>query len=797
MNAESKGSCFRLNAFKLPLFLGLVFFAVVAMSWMGQFPTREELMGGVGRTWNLVNIPFGGWSPDYMMGVNSVIYDAFALTLWLSKMAGQLLGGILGPVGAEKLLTLCFIPAAAVSMWFFVRKLGGGIASCSWISLLYVVMPSFHVATGIYEHRVVSICFIFTPWVLRGILAVAQRPTPREVLLLGLAAAALTLSYTKIAVAMAPMLLIWMVLSLEQNRSSIRGAFIGYAWSALVAVFAGLVFLLPALREYGYSAGFQFDPLKEWQHHYSFKTPLLWIDLWGLFIGGGGPSLTDDAAMFWIGAIPLLALTLAMGLPGLMAWRASQQGRWFLILTACWLVSICFAAGPDGLLGNHFYVLKYEQNLSDHAVAVIWLSFVWMGWLIYRTASCLLARSFWWPVILTFLALVLPAFRLVEFFPFFKDIRAPESFWKVGGFCCLTVAVGFSSMALFSEVVAKSWRKRLAIVIGLLMLLELYPVYSSYWTRGLERELFTDFDEAAAFLKTAPLQGRVHALCTRYFFLTLPQKAGRALDTEALHRHFQLKWVRHLEFAGDATPEAMQSYLKLAGVAYILIDKEDPRLSKQSQDFFSSLYPVVFENRFFAVLANEKTLYPAFLARDFVPLPSDSYAMAPTIIQLLPLNVITVEIDGVETDMPGIAGVAQGANHVDLKTKYQEGSGQEFVRIPLRSEHREDSQRMNYQLPASTTGWLVVSEAYHPDWTVAIDGQPAEVRRAEAALLSVFVPLGSREVVFQFQPPAWYSLCRYVGMISWIVAMAALFFLSCGWAPAKWRNWWTGGEAEN
>ena len=102
----------------------------------------------------------------------------------------------------------------------------------------------------------------------------------------------------------------------------------------------------------------------------------------------------------------------------------------------------------------------------------------------------------------------------------------------------------------------------------------------------------------------------------------------------------------------------------------------------------------------------------------------------------------------------------------------------------------DDYQRMTYQLPLTSSGWLVVSEAYHPDWTVTVDGKPAEVRRAEAALLSVFVPPGSREVIFQFKQPAWYSLCLSLGTLSWIVALAALLYLPSKWAPAKWRHWW-------
>jgi hypothetical protein len=213
------------------------------------------------------------------------------------------------------------------------------------------------------------------------------------------------------------------------------------------------------------------------------------------------------------------------------------------------------------------------------------------------------------------------------------------------------------------------------------------------------------------------------------------------------------------------------------------------------QDFFRSIYPVAFENNFFAVLANPGTLYPAFLAHDFVALPPESYAMAPAALQLAPQNLITVEMAGVNRNMPGFAGQAKGSNQIELLGQYQGKAGQPFARVPLVGNRMDDYERMSYQLPPTVSGWLVVSEAYHPDWTVTIDGKGSEVHQAEAALLSTYVPAGSHEVVFQFKAPAWYSLCLGLGAISWIAALAALLYLPSKWAPAKWREWWVTGNA--
>jgi len=99
---------------------------------------------------------------------------------------------------------------------------------------------------------------------------------------------------------------------------------------------------------------------------------------------------------------------------------------------------------------------------------------------------------------------------------------------------------------------------------------------------------------------------------------------------------------------------------------------------------------------------------------------------------------------------------------------------------------------MSFQIPPTASGWLISTMAYHPDWTVTIDGHPSQIKRAEAALLSTFVPLGSHEVVFQFKAPGWYNLSLNAGILSWIIALAALIYLPSNWAPTTWRRSWTG-----
>ena len=780
----------------IPTILGIAFFLLIGCAWLTETPTRECLYGETAKMADLANSKCQ-WTPSYLMGQSEQYAPGAFIAIGIVFLFKALFVSILGPLGSMKLACLMALPLAAVAMGMLLNSMDSPRGLCAWGGLFYMILPPIIVASGIYEHWNVGFCFIFIPLILRGLIVIADKPSPRECVILALSASALALCYIKIAITSIPVILIIAIYSLKNSQKNPWSVVSIYISSLLIACLTSLVLILPSFREFGFAAGFLFDPLDAWKHHYSFKTPLLWIDLWGSLTKGGDGNLIGDAQMFQIGVIPLIGLSLALALPGLAEWRASKLGRWFLILTACWLVGTWFASGPDGILLGHINVLKTAQGLPDTTIPLLWLSVIWIGWLIYRTASQLLPKNALVPALITLIVLLVPVFRIAEFFPFFKDIRAPESFWSVGGFCCLAAAVGMGFWVLFTEVVRKDWVKPLAIIVGVLMLAELYPIHSAYWTRGMDRQIFTEFDQAAAFLKAAPLQGRVHALSARYFFELIPTLTGRPLDTEAQNRHLQMKWVRHLEVAGNASGDAIRTYMNVAGVAYILLDKEDPFSPKQMQDFFRSVYPVVFENKYFAVLANPGTLYPAFLAHDFVVLPKESYAMAPAALQLLPQNLATVEMAGVDQNMPGFAGMAKGPSQIELLQQYQGKAGQPFARVPLVGNRMDDYQRMTYQLPPTASGWLIVSEAYHPDWTVTIDGHPAEVHRAEAALLSTYVPPGSHEVIFQFKAPGWYSLCLTLGALSWIVALAALLYLPSKWAPAKWRAWWVTGKGSN
>lgn len=67
---------------------------------------------------------------------------------------------------------------------------------------------------------------------------------------------------------------------------------------------------------------------------------------------------------------------------------------------------------------------------------------------------------------------------------------------------------------------------------------------------------------------------------------------------------------------------------------------------------------------------------------------------------------------------------------------------------------------------SAAAGVLLLNDRWHPDWKVTVDGQPAELLRANFIMRGVAVPAGEHMVEFRFQPPhgtLWVSLSALGG----------------------------------
>jgi hypothetical protein len=81
----------------------------------------------------------------------------------------------------------------------------------------------------------------------------------------------------------------------------------------------------------------------------------------------------------------------------------------------------------------------------------------------------------------------------------------------------------------------------------------------------------------------------------------------------------------------------------------------------------------------------------------------------------------------------------------------------------------DNTNRLAVDVKTSTSGWLLISDVWYPGWGVTIDGEEAEISRADYLFRAVAVPTGDHRVEFRYRP-----VSLYIGS----------FLSTCGWLAA-------------
>ncbi len=79
---------------------------------------------------------------------------------------------------------------------------------------------------------------------------------------------------------------------------------------------------------------------------------------------------------------------------------------------------------------------------------------------------------------------------------------------------------------------------------------------------------------------------------------------------------------------------------------------------------------------------------------------------------------------------------------------------------------------LQYDVASAKGGVVVFSEIYYPDWTVTIDGQPAELGRVNYVLRALKVPAGQHKVEMSFNP-------KSIAQTNYVAYAALLLILVC------------------
>jgi hypothetical protein len=776
----------------------LVFCAVLAWGWINQSASFEELQCWTGKNMDIIHATISAkgwpwWTPSYLFGHSAAFFGISFLPILSQIIAASTLSPFISTVGAYKLTGILTIFLSGVALYSLARCLLQNAYSAAFTALLYATCAQFVLRVAMLEHLTTAACMIFAPLVLLGILRSEKNPAWRSSFLLTLSMAAMAMCYFKIFLLFLPAVSLFCTWRfLNAHTVERKNLILSAVKTALLCIPLVLFPIIPILRESRFLAFFELEPFAAWQQNYSFFSAITWVD-WRNWLTSGTaiPSLAGirhKSLEFYLGPVVLCGILLPLfiarirpNLNSLPAWSVLKFFTILLIL-ATWLSS-----GPRSIIDGHFAYLSASMGCSDFTIAILWLVFIAQGILIFLISGKTPIQI---GIGILFIGIYyfIPGFKVLEFLPIYRDIRAPSAVWTAFGALSAILASG-AGWTLLASIEMEKWKKGLAgAVILSTLILDIGFLHKAFFRPGLPEKTFTDYAEAQKFLATSPLLGRVSALSGRYFYLNTPKDSQRGLSSEAALRHFQLLWIRYMESGSMLSAETAKAYFDLFGISYVLIDRKDPDTPQAYQDGFKQLFPIVFENEGFTILENSTSLYPAYEAKNIVSAENEIFKNPGSVLLLGRGGLITIE---------GFTGNSVGK--IDLQ-------GRQDIPNRVTLEKTSELKKLSLKEPRNTnyhsftvTGLgtenfpeaIVVSEAYHPDWKAYQGTETLPVYRAVGALMSVQVS-NPEDVRFVFTPPWYYNFCATGCLVAWISAGLLFILMRLPFMPNKLRLAWYG-----
>ncbi|NBR70335.1 MAG: hypothetical protein EBT69_09220, partial [Verrucomicrobia bacterium] len=424
-----------------------------------------------------------------------------------------------------------------------------------WIAaLLYAIGPQAALRLAGNEHLPVVFCMPYPPLIGWALLDIATRNSGRGMVILAMAVAAMSLTFNKITAVFAPVALglaVWLHFRYpHKTMPLLRGCLMAGA----IFIFLGILPQLPGLREAGRMTLFSTDPLLGWQSSFSIKAPLSWFDRGGLLLQGMPGNFTVDEGGFYLGLLVVVATAVALEIRR----RGSESplDGILKLFIALFLLVQWFSLGPRNGLGGMGEFLKSAQGIQDWVLPIFWISALGP----IAVLALIWPSGRWkWPTFAIALSvyMLVPGFRLFELIPLAGTVRAPWSFWQVGGAFCLA-GVGALAVARFCPGKNRAWLPSIALLVAVI---DFSPYYGKFFKPGLEQGTYEGFLQAADFLQTQPKSGSILPLSGRYFYMRLPQLTGRPISTEAFQAYFMSKGMRALQDAGGANADLMKTSL--------------------------------------------------------------------------------------------------------------------------------------------------------------------------------------------------------------------------------------------
>ena len=154
--------------------------------------------------------------------------------------------------------------------------------------------------------------------------------------------------------------------------------------------------------------------------------------------------------------------------------------------------------------------------------------------------------------------------------------------------------------------------------------------------------------------------------------------------------------------------------------------------------------------RILNMLNTKYFIFPAGQQRQTVPiLNPHAYGNAWFVNKVQYVNNANEEIDALDSIIPTETAVVD-ARFKDVLKGTTESYKDSLSSIRLTSY---TPNRLTYETNNAQVGIAVFSEIYYPDgWHVTIDGQPAELARADYILRTMYVPAGQHTIEMRFDP---------------------------------------------
>jgi hypothetical protein len=701
------------------LFIGLL--------WVIKGPTDQELLANVSKAIEF-NPLETWWCSDFLGGTTNtsglstlgvfLILKVFtgALGITLGAKISALLGIMVGGIGAGR-----------VTQLLTKSKNAGAVTSVA-----YILGPQASQRIAENEHLTVVFAMMIAPWVIYYILKTTDRFSFSSSLKLSIAFSLLLITFTKLGVLFTPFLLLAIIYQIITSKiGCLKTISVGLGVGAFIS---GLV-LLPSITEMGYLSMFKSINILQFQNILCLKTLSSWVDRGGAIHSKITQIGTYDKGAFYLGVCAILTSIIGAfaikDKENKIAMKLSLSG----ILLATWL-----SAGPV-TLWKRFVEIKeivpdweFTIMICTGVVSIIWIYFVSPNrWGRNIKALLFLAGvGLFWGVSL---------FKILEKLTVFQNIRAPWSYWQIGGSLFLAILLGVGTKKLTSK-------KAGLFVIGLLIIVD-YGTYLNNYSKSKElpNGVYQHFVDSCNYLKQQKMSGRICCLSTKYIYLQSPSLTGMPLETEAFNNYFSLIWRYNLQMSLATSSNYIKEKANLLGIRYFILDRAETGFPSNVVEKIKKEFKECYSNRDFVIYENTNAYYPGFFGE--VVVAQKAPCSLDTIFDLASKGVLTTPYSSNKQIKNCIGDIAEsGVNINENKTTYRiESADGIFSR---------NKDKVALETEKTNDGYLCLSSSYFKYWQPYIDKEKKPLEIMEGCFPCVFVPSGKHLVEFKYEPPTWY-----------------------------------------